>query len=86
MKIQNKDLNRKNVNVPQFEDLLSVENYLLTHQEINVSSSSPFRTYNHFQQKKRETTVLKGDVLGTRTGGTQVRFTGLEKLTSGLTP
>lgn len=69
---KNKDINRKNVNVPQFEDLLKVEGYLLTHQETN--------------QKKTETTVLKGDVLGTRTGGTQVRFTGLEKLTSGLTP
>ncbi|CAG5112725.1 Oidioi.mRNA.OKI2018_I69.chr2.g6906.t1.cds [Oikopleura dioica] len=69
---KSKDANRKNVNVPQFEDLLKVENYLLTHQEANA--------------KTKETTLLKGDVLGTRTGGTQVRFTGLEKLVSGLTP
>ncbi|CBY39919.1 unnamed protein product [Oikopleura dioica] len=67
--LQPKVLAKKNVHIPSVGDLRAVDQYLLTHQELG----------NGNQVK---TTLVKGEVFGTRTGGTQVRFTGKEKLTS----
>lgn len=68
--LQPKVFAKKNVHIPSVGDLRTVDQYLLTHQELG----------NGNQVK---TTLVKGEVFGTRTGGTQVRFTGKEKLTSG---
>ncbi|CBY32587.1 unnamed protein product [Oikopleura dioica] len=68
--LQPKVLAKKNVHIPSVGDLRTVDQYLLTHQELGSGNQV-------------KTTLVKGEVFGTRTGGTQVRFTGKEKLTSG---
>ncbi|CAG5090232.1 Oidioi.mRNA.OKI2018_I69.PAR.g12516.t2.cds [Oikopleura dioica] len=68
--LQPKVIAKKNVHIPSVGDLKTVDQYLLTHQELGTGNQV-------------KTTLVKGEVYGTRTGGTQVRFTGKEKLTSG---
>ena len=49
--------------------LKMADNYMLTHQDM-------------VDGNKLETTILKGNILDTRTDGIQVRFTGEERMTT----
>jgi kinesin family protein 23 len=49
--------------------LKRTDDYLLTHQEQG-------------DQNQLKTTLVKGEIFDTRTGGVQVKFTGKERLTT----
>jgi len=59
----------KRVHVPSMKHLKMADNYMLTHQDM-------------VDGNKLETTILKGNILDTRTDGIQVRFTGEERMTT----
>lgn len=59
----------KRVHVPSMKHLKMADNYMLTHQDT-------------VDGNKLETTILKGNILDTRTDGIQVRFTGEERMTT----
>merc|ERR1711990_940803 len=59
----------KRVHVPSVSDLKRTDDYLLTHQEQG-------------DQNQLKTTLVKGEIFDTRTGGVQVKFTGKERLTT----
>lgn len=59
----------KRVHIPSVTDLKRTDDYLLTHQEQG-------------DQNQLKTTLVKGEIFDTRTGGVQVKFTGKERLTT----
>jgi len=59
----------KRVHIPSVSDLKRTDDYLLTHQEQG-------------DQNQLKTTLVKGEIFDTRTGGVQVKFTGKERLTT----
>jgi len=59
--------NKKTVKTPEIKDLKVIPNYMLTHQEEDSSGEI-------------ETQLIKGEVHGTRGGGSSVHFTDIETL------
>jgi len=59
----------KRVHVPSESDLKKSDRYLLTHQEQGDNN-------------QLRTTIVKGDIVDTKMGGIQVKFTGKERLTT----